>query len=102
MALQAHLSQEQQRALQHFCHKHHIKRLAFFGSVLTDTFHAGSDIDILVEFLDGHTPGYRFFSMQNELEKILGRAVDLTTSQGLHPMIQAKVLRTAQTYYEHS
>ena len=33
-----------------FCRRHHIRRLAFFGSVLRDDFRPDSDIDVLVEF----------------------------------------------------
>ena len=33
-----------------FCRRHHIRRLAFFGSVLRDDFTPDSDIDVLVEF----------------------------------------------------
>src|SRR5438876_8433695 len=45
-----------------FCRKHHIRRLAFFGSVLRDDFGPDSDVDVLVEFEAGHVPG------QNRLE----------------------------------
>ncbi|MBI4416215.1 MAG: nucleotidyltransferase domain-containing protein, partial [Euryarchaeota archaeon] len=33
-----------------FYRKHHIRKLAFFGSVLREDFQPGSDIDVLVEF----------------------------------------------------
>ena len=38
-----------------FCRKHHIRRLAFFGSVLRDDFRPDSDVDVLVEFEPGET-----------------------------------------------
>jgi uncharacterized protein len=28
-----------------FCHKHHIRKLSLFGSVLRDDFHSDSDIE---------------------------------------------------------
>src|SRR3712207_7412550 len=37
-----------------FCRKHHIRKLAFFGSVLRDDFRPDSDVDVLVEFEPGH------------------------------------------------
>ncbi|MGH9816774.1 MAG: nucleotidyltransferase family protein, partial [Candidatus Acidiferrales bacterium] len=40
-----------------FCRRHHIRRLALFGSVLRDDFTPGSDVDVLVEFEPGHVPG---------------------------------------------
>ena len=42
--------------LAQFCRKHHIRKLALFGSVLRDDFAATSDVDVLVEFEPGHTP----------------------------------------------
>lgn len=41
-----------------FCRHHHIRRLAFFGSVLRADFGADSDVDVLVEFERDHTPGF--------------------------------------------
>ena len=44
-----------------FCRQHHIRRLAFFGSVLRDDFGPDSDVDVLVEFeaIEGHNTDYR-------------------------------------------
>ncbi len=33
-----------------FCRRHHIRKLAFFGSVLREDFRSNSDVDVLVEF----------------------------------------------------
>jgi predicted nucleotidyltransferase len=63
-----------------FCRRHHIRRLALFGSVLRDDFGPSSDIDVLVEFEPGHVPGLAFFSIQEELSRLLGRTVDLNTA----------------------
>ena len=94
------LNQKQKEALNTFCKVHHIKKLAFFGSVITSRFHSSSDIDILVEFQEEHIPGYAFFSLQDELENILRKKVDLSTVGGLHPFIKDRVIKSAQTYYE--
>ena len=66
-------------AIAAFCRRHHIRRLALFGSVLRDDFRPDSDIDVLVEFEPGHTPGFAFFAMEDELSRIFGRKVDLNT-----------------------
>ncbi len=68
-----------QDRIRDFCRKHRIRKLAFFGSVLRDDFGPGSDVDVLVEFEPGHTPGLEFFVMEAELGEILGRKVDLLT-----------------------
>ena len=37
-----------------FCRRHHIRKLALFGSVLRDDFGPDSDVDVLVEFEPAH------------------------------------------------
>ena len=62
-----------------FCRRHHIRRLSLFGSVIREDFGPESDVDVLVQFEDGKAPGWEFFTMQDELEEILGHKVDLNT-----------------------
>ena len=85
-----------------FCRKHHIRRLAFFGSVLRDDFRPDSDVDVLVEFAPGHVPGLAFFAMEAELSKILGRKVDLNTPQFVSPRFRDQVMAEAQLQYEQA
>jgi hypothetical protein len=82
-----------------FCRRHHIRKLAFFGSVLRDDFTPESDIDVLVEFEPGHTPGLAFFAMQRELSEILGRKADLNTVSDLSPYFRQEVLDEAEVLY---
>src|SRR5882672_7242894 len=82
-----------------FCDRHRIRRLALFGSVLRDDFGPDSDIDVLVEFEDGHVPGLAFFAMEQELSKILGRRVDLNTPQFLSRYFRDTVLAEAEDPY---
>jgi uncharacterized protein len=44
-------------ALAQFCERHHIRRLALFGSTLKGIDRPDSDIDLLVEFEADHIPG---------------------------------------------
>ncbi len=44
--------------LAEFCCKHHIRKLALFGSVLRDDFRPDSDIDVLVELEPGQGVGF--------------------------------------------
>jgi predicted nucleotidyltransferase len=84
--------------LARYCRRYHIQRLAFFGSVLRDDFTPSSDVDVLVEFEPGHTPGLAFFGMQEELSKILGRKVDLNTPNFLSPHFRKQVQQDAVDY----
>ena len=89
-----------QTELTRFCRRHHIKKLAFFGSVLRDDFTEDSDVDVLVEFETGKTPGFGFVRIQDELSELLGREVDLGTFNGLRPHARDEILNTAQVVYE--
>ena len=82
-----------------FCRKHHICKLAFFGSVLRDDFSPTSDVDALVEFEPGFTPGLVFFAMEAELSAILGRKVDLHTRASLSKYFRERALAEAEVQY---
>jgi predicted nucleotidyltransferase len=96
MAMMLALPQDEIAA---FCRRHHITRLALFGSILHDDFGPESDVDVLVEFETGHVPGLAFFAMQDELSAILGRQVDLHTPQFLSPYFREQVRAEAQVQY---
>jgi predicted nucleotidyltransferase len=85
-----------------FCRKHHIRRLAFFGSVLREDFRPDSDVDVLVEFEPGQVPGLAFFAMEQELSEIIGRRVDLNTPQFVSPRFRERVLAEAEAQYERA
>lgn len=83
-----------------FCRRNHIRKLAFFGSVLRSDFTAESDVDVLVEFEPGHVPGFiRLARMERELTEIIGRKVDLRTPEDLSRYFRDEVLREAEVLY---
>ncbi len=90
------------RKIAGFCRKHHIQRLSLFGSVLRDDFATDSDVDILVEFSPGHTPGYfGLYDMEKELSALLdGRKADIRASQELSRYLRDQVIRQARVLYE--
>jgi len=81
------------------CRRNGIRRLALFGSALRDDFSPSSDVDVLVEFQPGATPGFRFFTIQDELSELLGRRVDLHTPGFLSPYFRDEVLAEARNVY---
>jgi uncharacterized protein len=83
-----------------FCRRYHIARLSLFGSILRDDFTPESDVDVLVEFESGRTPGLEFFGMGDELAKIIGRRVDLNTPEFLSRYFRDEVLAEARPVYE--
>ncbi len=71
--------------LAQLCRRRGIRRLSLFGSVLKGTDRPDSDIDLLVEFEPGSTPGdFGMAEIEAELSQLLrGRRVDLRTAQVL-------------------
>ncbi|MEW5701110.1 MAG: nucleotidyltransferase family protein [Candidatus Zixiibacteriota bacterium] len=86
--------------IREFCRRNHIRKLSFFGSVLRDDFTPDSDVDVLVEFEPGQTPGLAFFGMGDELSEILGRKVDFNTAGFLGKRYRDDVIRTAEAVYD--
>jgi predicted nucleotidyltransferase len=83
-----------------FCKRHHIRKLALFGSVLRDDFRPDSDVDVLVKFEPGHTVGlFRMAGLEMELSEALGRKVDLRTPAELSRYFRDEVARTSEVQY---
>jgi hypothetical protein len=87
-------------ALADFAARNGIRRLAVYGSALRDDFTPASDVDILIEFQPGRTPGLiQLSAMELELEASLGRTVELRTYQDLSPYFRDEVAATARPLY---
>lgn len=89
-----------QPALASFCERHHITRLALFGSALRDDFGPASDVDVLVEFAPGHRIGFfGLAAIERELSALVGRPVDVRTPNDLSRYFRDDVMRTAVVRY---
>ncbi|MCK4657915.1 MAG: nucleotidyltransferase family protein [Phycisphaerae bacterium] len=85
------------------CRRYHIHRLSFFGSVLRDDFRPNSDVDMLVEFEPGHTPGWEVVDIEQEFSRLFGgRKVDMVNPKYLNRHLKKRVLETAVLQYEAS
>jgi len=84
-----------------FCRAHHVRKLSLFGSVLRDDFRPDSDVDVLVEFAEGRTPGLIEFSrMEEELAPVFGgRRLDFVTLPFLNARIRDRVLASSEVAY---
>lgn len=83
-----------------YCKVRHIRKLAFFGSVLRDDFRPDSDIDVLVEFEPGHSPGLlKMAGFELELSELFGRKVDLRTPAELSKYFRDEVLQHCEVRY---
>lgn len=85
-----------------FCRLHGIRRLALFGSVSRREQGPDSDIDLLVEFDPGRTPGLiRLASLELELSQLLGgREVELRTYEDLSRHFRDEVRAKATALYD--
>jgi hypothetical protein len=87
-------------ALAEFCRRHHIRKLSLFGSVVRDDFGADSDVDVLVEFEPGHTPGLAVVDVEEGLSALLGgRRVDMVNPKYLNRRLKDRVLDEAEVQY---
>lgn len=86
-----------------FCRRHHIKKIAVFGSALRGEMGPDSDIDLLVEFKEEHVPGFfRLYEIEEELSSIFGgKKIDLRTPGDLSRYFREEVVETAEVlHYE--
>jgi predicted nucleotidyltransferase len=84
------------------CIAHNVRTLYVFGSVCTDKFNEHSDIDILVSFKELSVAKYTdsYFALHDDLEKLLGRKIDLVTENSLsNPYFIQRVEETKQLLY---
>jgi len=87
-----------------FCARWRITELSLFGSVLRDDFRPGSDVDVLVRFdPEAHPTLFDMVRMQEELQGILGRDVDLVSRRGIEAsrnhLRRAAILKSAEVVY---
>ncbi len=89
-------------ALASLCHRHQIRRLSLFGSVLRGEAGPDSDVDLLVEFSRDARPSFLDLAeIEQELSGLLaGRRVDLRTAEDLSRYFRDEVLREAEVQYE--
>jgi predicted nucleotidyltransferase len=85
-----------------FCRERGIRKLSLFGSVLREDFSPASDVDVLIEFLPGRTPGLAFFGYAEQLSAIVGHPIDLNTPGFLNKHFRDEVLTRAVTIYEQA
>lgn len=87
--------------LAEFCKTNRIRRLSVFGSALRGQLAPDSDIDLLVEFEQGHTPGlFSIVRMEMELTEMLGRKADLRTPEDLSEYFRNEVMENAEVQYQ--
>ena len=87
--------------IEEFCRRNHIRRLAFFGSVLRDDFTPESDVDVLVVFQDdAEWDLFDHMKAEEELKQIFGRDVDLVEKRAIrNPFRRHHILSNCEVIY---
>ena len=95
-------SQTMQKVLAEYFKTQPVLKAWLFGSFARGEDTPKSDVDILV--LPDYTKldGFGFFGMWGELERLLGRSVDLVTDAGLATYTRESVERDKQLIYERT
>ena len=90
--------------LEAFCQRWQVLEFALFGSVLREDFRPDSDIDVLVTFFPTvHWGLTETIQMQDELESLFGREVDLIVKSAIERsqnwIRKQHILESAQALY---
>lgn len=92
--------QVEHNALVDLCRRYHVRELSVFGSAARGKMRPDSDIDLLVEFFpEAKIDLFDHVGLMLDLEKLLGRKVDLVSKEGLKPLIRSSVLADARLIY---
>lgn len=92
--------------IEQFCQKWNLTGFALFGSVLRDDFQPeSSDIDVMIQYRSDAVPTfYDLDCMEVELERLLGREVDVITrasvEQSANYLRRREILSSARVIYE--
>ncbi len=88
------------------CRQYHVATLELFGSRAKGTARPDSDVDLLVTFEEGQTPGLAFFGLALDLESLFGLPVDLFTRTSVehspNPIKRESILATTEPIYDRA
>ncbi len=101
-AMKEQIEQKREQITQ-LCRQFHVRRLALFGSALGSDFDTErSDFDFVVEFetLSPGTYAKTYFGLIAELERLLGRRVDLVEEGSIrNPYFRQEIEARQDTLY---
>lgn len=92
--------QESKLKIADICRRYKISELALFGSQVRGDFNEKSDFDFLVEFQPEAKIGFiELGFIQEELENVVEKPVDLVPKKGLKKLIRQQVLEESEIIY---
>jgi uncharacterized protein len=94
------ISPRDQEQLSAICSRFAVQRLSLFGSFLFGQANSSSDLDLLVEFAPGESPGlFELGELQQDLSALFRREVDLKTPRFLSAYFRDQVVAEAKLLY---
>ncbi len=81
------------------CRRYGVAELSVFGSVARGDDTDSSDVDLLYVLAPDSTLGFEIVDLRDDLEKIVGRHVDLVAKSRLKWVIRDRVLAEARVLY---
>lgn len=85
--------------LREICERYDVVSLEVFGSVARGDERADSDLDLLYVLRPGARLGFRLFELEDELEDLFARRVDLVARKAVNKYIREQILADARTLY---
>lgn len=73
--------------------RYHVRQIGVFGSFARGEEKEGSDVDVLIEFEEGHKTFDNFIELKYFLEELFARSVDLVTISALKPQLKEGILQ---------
>ena len=92
------LNRADHERLAEVCRRFGVSRLDVFGSVSRGDDREESDVDLLYELAPDAELGWEIEDLAAELERLLGRPVDLVSKRALHPALRDAVLDDARPH----
>ena len=81
-----------------------VKRAALFGSYAREDYSDASDVDVIVDFIEGVSLFDNFYDLYDALEERLGRKVDLlrygSVLRDMVPKLRDNILSNIWWFYE--
>ena len=71
---------------------YHVREIGIFGSYVKGDYTRASDLDILVDFEEGHKDLFNYMRLKRDLEKLLGKKVDLVMKKAIKKRLQKQIL----------
>ncbi len=87
------------KRLAEICRRNDVILLRVFGSASRGEERADSDVDLLVDF--GSPKGFfELLRLEDELEALFGRPVDIVTEPGLSPFLKGTIMSSAAVIFD--